>query len=68
MHPYRDMPRVANQSRKPSEELVLHGALVAIGLIPVVDALARAIPWGVTATLGSLMAAVGLAGLCKLHR
>jgi hypothetical protein len=68
MHPYRDMPAAVNESRKPSEELVLHAALVAIGIMPIVDAVARAIPWGVPATVGTLMAAVGLVGLWNLHR
>lgn len=44
------------------EELILYALLVAIGAIPVVIAIAQRAVFGVEATLGLLMVAVGLVG------
>lgn len=68
MHPYRQRPAAAKEPRSPNEELVLYAALVAIGAIPVIVALAGAIPWGFDATLGVLMTAAGVIGLWRLRR
>ena len=68
MHPYRDAPEPAAEPSAPSEELVLYGALVGIGGIPVVVALLGATQFGFDATLGTLMTAAGLLGLWRRRR
>lgn len=54
---------IANRSVKPSsEELLIYGLLVVIGVIPAAIALVQRTVFGVEATLGLLMACAGIAG------
>jgi len=70
MHPYREPPEP--EPREPAiedrEDRVLYGLLVMIGVIPVVLALASGGGFDVQATLGLVMAALGLAGLATSRR
>ncbi len=50
---------------KPSEEIVIHALLVAIGAIPVVLALVQHAHFGAEATLGLLMLAAGVSGAMR---
>ncbi len=68
MHPYREPPPPAVEESPPSEELVLYGALVAIGGIPVVAASLGATSFGFDATLGTLMTVAGAVGLLRRRR
>lgn len=53
----------ANRSMKPSsEELIIYGLLVVIGVIPGLIALSQRTVLGVEATLGLLMACAGVVG------
>lgn len=68
MHPYRDPPTPSLEEPQPNEEVVLYGALVAIGGIPVVVAGLGGTAFGFDATLGSLMAIAGAVGLVRWRR
>jgi hypothetical protein len=68
MHPYREPPPPAPVEREPSEEVVLYGALIAIGGIPVVVALLGATAFGFDATLGALMTGGGALGLWRYRQ
>jgi hypothetical protein len=63
MHPYREPPPATPEEAPPIEEVVLYGALLAIGGIPVIVALLGATAFGFDATLGALMCVAGLFGL-----
>ena len=67
MHPYRELPTAPELRSAPSEEHVLYTILCAVGVIPVVVALLGD-GFGVEATVGLLMALVGLAGLLASAR
>lgn len=63
MHPYRESPmRAARRAQVDTEDLVLYGLLVVIGLIPVVIALVDRAAFGFDATLGLMMVVIGLVG------
>ncbi len=51
------------RSESRGEDTILHIVMIAIGLIPVLIAFATGGRFGVEATLGGLMMAVGLGGL-----
>lgn len=54
---------IANRSVKPSsEELLIYGLLVVIGVIPAAIALVQHTVFGVEATLGLMMACAGIVG------
>ena len=67
-HPYRTPPELPAEEKPPAEELVLYGALVVIGSIPVVVAGLGGTSFGFDATLGSLMTAAGALGLLRRRR
>ena len=62
MHPYRDLPPPALEPERPHEELVLYGALVAIGGLRVIVALFAEQTIGTETTVAALMMLAGLAG------
>jgi len=68
MHPYREPPPPSAEEPPPNEEVVLYGALLGIGGIPVVAAGLGATAFGFDATLGSLMAVAGAVGLLRRRR
>jgi hypothetical protein len=51
------------RSESRGEDAILHVLMIAIGLIPVLIACATGGRFGVEATLGGLMMAIGLRGL-----
>jgi hypothetical protein len=66
MHPYRtSAPNSDPEPASDHDELVIYALLVAIGVIPVIVALALGAALGTEATLGAAMLAVGLAGLAR---
>ena len=66
MHPYRDAPDAVEAApRPPHEERVLYLALVAFGVLPVAFALIRGGAFGTDATVGAILAIVGVAGLTR---
>jgi hypothetical protein len=62
MHPYRELPPPAIEPERPHEELVLYGALVAIGGLRVIVALFTDQTVGTEATVAALMVLAGVAG------
>ena len=62
MHPYREAPAPPPERERPFEEPVLYGALVVIGGIRVLLALALR-SFGGEATVAAVMLLAGLAGL-----
>ncbi|MBV8759896.1 MAG: hypothetical protein JO257_21580 [Deltaproteobacteria bacterium] len=62
MHPYRDMPPPAIEPERPHEELVLYGALVAIGGLRVLVALFVDATIGAEVTVAALMVIAGIVG------
>ena len=62
MHPYRQTPPARADAARPLEELVLYGALVVIGGLRVLLAVAMC-SFGAEATIALLMVAAGLIGL-----
>jgi hypothetical protein len=67
-HPYREPPELPADEPAPNDEVVLYGALVAIGSIPVVVAGLGATSFGFDATLGALMTLAGALGLLRRRR
>ena len=68
-HPYREAPMTTDtQQSAASEETVLYGLLLAIGLVPVAIAWASGGGYGAEATVGGLMATGGLLGLVQRAR
>lgn len=66
MHPYRTSPPdVVPEPASDHDEPVIYALLVAIGVIPVIVALALGGAFGTEATLGVAMIAVGAAGLAR---
>jgi len=61
VHPYREAPR-STPPRFDSEHAILHGALVAVGVIPVAIALVTGARLGTEVTVGLLLVALGLVG------
>jgi len=47
---------------RDSDDLLVYGLLVAIGIIPVATTLARGVSFGVEATVGLLMVCAGILG------
>jgi hypothetical protein len=68
VHPYRQLPTDHEARSAASEERILHGALCAVGAIPIAIALLHGGGFGVEATLGLLMTLAGLAGLVASAR
>ncbi|HSN29934.1 MAG TPA: hypothetical protein VLT45_26785 [Kofleriaceae bacterium] len=66
MHPYRELPPPAPEPEPPHEELVLYGALVAIGGLRVIVAALAEHALGTEATVAALMVIAGVVGL--MHR
>ena len=62
MHPYRELPERPPERERPFEEVVLYGALVAIGGLRVLLAIVLR-SFGAEATLATLMLLAGVAGL-----
>jgi hypothetical protein len=62
MHPYRELPPPAMEPERPHEELVLYGALVAIGGLRVLVALLAEQVIGTESTVAALMVIAGIAG------
>ena len=68
-HPYREAPMTTDtQPSRTSEEPILYGLLLAIGLVPVAIAWATGGGYGAEATIGGLMAAGGALGLVQQAR
>ena len=68
-HPYREAPMTTDTQQSPaSEESVLYGLLLAIGLVPVAITWAAGGAFGAEATVGGLMATGGLLGLVQRAR
>jgi hypothetical protein len=68
VHPYREAPPSSRRRQVDREQTIVHGALVAVGVIPVAIALATGDPLGSEATLGLLLVAAGLVGLVAGRR
>ena len=56
--------RTTRSTNLDPEEMILYGLLFVIGAIPVVITLVRHATFGFDATIGLLMAAIGLVGMC----
>jgi hypothetical protein len=68
-HPYREAPMTTEtQQSSASEEPILYGLLLAIGLVPVAIAWAAGGGYGAEATIGGLMATGGALGLVQQAR
>lgn len=64
MHPYRNAPMSSIRRRQVDpDDFILYALFVIIGLIPVVIALVDRAPFGFDATLGLMMAVVGIIGM-----
>lgn len=69
MHPYRtSAPNDEPEPASDHDELVIYALLVAIGVVPVIVALALGAAFGTEATIGAAMIALGAAGLARRMR
>jgi hypothetical protein len=50
---------------RSAEEPILYGLFITVGIIPVVLACARGLPFGAEETIGALLVAAGLLGLVR---
>lgn len=64
MHPYRESMRTKRAIGADREELLLYVLMAAIGAIPVAIALLRHATFGFDSTLGLVMVAIGVVGMC----
>jgi len=67
VHPYRTspVPYLDNEPSEPAEESVILGALIVLGGLRVVVALAQGAPLEAEGTIALAMLAVGLAGAAR---
>jgi hypothetical protein len=66
-HPYRTAaaPRADEPSPPPLEEIVAYALALLVGSIPAAGAIADGGSWGAAATVGLIVAVLGLGGLAR---